>query len=193
MVGFIPPAAGATPINMAWDGRNQLIQAGRPADGAFLATSVTYRYDALGRRILKLLFDAAQPTSGTLQAAAAFFYDGWNVIEERDGYNSTPTTRVARRYTWGTDVSGTHQDVGGVGGLLMAEQINGSTITPHYYHYDGNGDVIALTNASGTREARYRYIAFGGNAFTEAALLSFGAVQLYPCQKKCVGVRLKPD
>jgi len=132
---------------------------------------------------LKLQFDSAQPTGGILQAATACCYDGWNVIEERDVYNSTPTNRVSRRYTWGTDVSGTHQDAGGVGGLLMAEQINGSTITPHYYHYDGNGDVIALTNASGTREARYRYTAFGGNAFTEAALLSFGAVQLYPCQK----------
>ncbi len=174
MTSFIPPAAGASAITMAWDGGNQLIGASRAAEGATEARNVLYRYDALGRRILKQVFDPST-SPPTLKTTTAFIYDGWNVIEERELTSSTKY-----RYTWGADVSGTHQGAGGVGGLLMAEATVGTGATEaHYYHYDGNGNVLALTNASGTREARYRYTAFGGNALTDAAPLSFGAVQPY--------------
>ena len=174
MIGFIPPATGATPISMAWDEGNQLIGASRAAEGSTEARNVLYRYDALGRRILKQVFDPST-SPPTLKTTTAFIYDGWNVIEERE-----LTTSTKYRYTWGADVSGTHQRAGGDGGLLMAEATVGTGATEaHYYHYDGNGNVIALTNTSGTREARYRYTAFGGNAYTEAAPLTFGADQPY--------------
>ncbi len=56
MTSFIPPAAGASAITMAWDGGNQLIGASRAAEGGTEARNVLYRYDALGRRILKQVF-----------------------------------------------------------------------------------------------------------------------------------------
>jgi YD repeat-containing protein len=41
--------------------------------------------------------------------------------------------------------------------------LSGTTQTPpipHYYHYDGNGNVITTTDATGGTEGRYRHTAF---------------------------------
>jgi RHS repeat-associated protein len=59
---------------------------------------------------------------------------------------------------WGADLSGTAQGAGGVGGLLLRESsANGAS----YYHYDGNGNVTALTSTTGTVQAAYTYGPFG--------------------------------
>jgi hypothetical protein len=82
------------------------------------------------------------------------------------------------------DSGGSLQGAGGVGGLLMAEEtvISGTTQTApisHCNHYDGNGNVITITDATGTTEGRYRYSAFGGAANTKATPGSFAATQPY--------------
>ena len=59
---------------------------------------------------------------------------------------------------WGTDLSGSAQGAGGVGGLLLRES---SATGASYYHYDGNGNVTALTSGAGTVEAADTYGPFG--------------------------------
>jgi RHS repeat-associated protein len=88
-----------------------------------------------------------------------FIYEGWNVIEE---YRLTASnTTLVRNFTWGTDLSGSLQGAGGVGGLLLAEEINGGITTAYHFHYDGNGNVTEITDLNGDSAASYRYDAFG--------------------------------
>ena len=67
---------------------------------------VTNFYDAKSRRVKKM----------TPEATTTFFYDGWNLIEERVAYTNGTCSTI--RYYWGKDLSGTLQGAGGVGGLL---------------------------------------------------------------------------
>jgi RHS repeat-associated protein len=85
-----------------------------------------------------------------------FIYDGWNVIEETIAPATGPVETA--EHVWGTDLSGTAQGAGGVGGLLLRES---SATGASYYHYDGNGNVTALTSAAGVVQAAYTYGAFG--------------------------------
>ena len=115
-----------------------------------------FTYDYMGRRIQKTFsqWDADNAAFKEVYAKL-FIYDGWNLVAERttrDGATSTQT------YLWGTDLSGTPQGAGGVGGLLAATDANGSTFFPTY---DGNGNVMGYFNANGASVAEYDYGPFG--------------------------------
>ncbi|MBA4148775.1 MAG: hypothetical protein H0X66_11735 [Verrucomicrobia bacterium] len=85
-----------------------------------------------------------------------YVYDGNLVIQERDR-NNLPTVT----YTRGSDLSGTRQRAGGIGGLL-SRSAHISTEAGHaYYHADGNGNVTALTDNLQRIAARYIYDPFG--------------------------------
>ena len=60
-------------------------------------------YDQIGRRV-KTITPAATHT---------FFYDGWNLIEERVAHTSG--TNATIRYYWGKDLSGTFLENPAVG------------------------------------------------------------------------------
>ncbi|MBQ7188718.1 MAG: RHS repeat-associated core domain-containing protein, partial [Kiritimatiellae bacterium] len=60
-------------------------------------------------------------------------------------------------YVWGTDLSGSMQGAGGVGGLLAVKR-NGVWYAPLY---DANGNVTAYVSESGAVVAEYEYDAFG--------------------------------
>ncbi|CAN5839374.1 hypothetical protein BH11VER1_BH11VER1_35680 [soil metagenome] len=138
----------------------------RTPAGAVRTQSATAKsengYDALQRRVWKKVYAPNGSGGWNLAKTVVFTYDRWNVIMEKE-YGSAGTLARTLRYTWGADVSGTLQGAGGVGGLLMAEEINGTTATPHYYCYDGNGNVTHILDVSGNLEASHRYTAFGGN------------------------------
>ncbi len=87
-----------------------------------------------------------------------YIYDGWRVIQERDGSN-TPTVS----YTRGSDLSSALEGAGGIGGLLARSSgYSSGNFTSHaYYHADGNGNITALVNSSQTLVANYRYDPFG--------------------------------
>jgi RHS repeat-associated protein len=182
-------------IQMQWDAENRLISLNKTTSGGAADEKVVNTYDALHRRILKRHFDAA----GNLLKQNSYAYDGWNVVEERESKwvtSGNPATNqwttMTRRYTWGADVSGTLQGAGGVGGLLMAEEVVGTSVpVSHYYHYDGNGNVIALTDSTGALEGRYRYNAFGQQTELSAGASAFASTQPYRFSTKYLDAEIE--
>jgi RHS repeat-associated protein len=94
-------------------------------------------------------------------------YDGWRVIQERDGDN-VPTVS----YTRGTDLSGSLEGAGGIGGLLARshDYSSGTWSTHNYYQADGNGNITALVDSSGTLQASYRYDPYGNTLSSSGSL-----------------------
>lgn len=115
-----------------------------------------FTHDYLGRRVSKMV--KAWSGAAWTEATTRFVYDGWNLIAELNWNSSNSTTSLAKTFVWGLDWSGTLQGAGGVGGLLLIKD-NGTLYQPHY---DGNGNLMALTNRStGALAAAYEYDAFG--------------------------------
>jgi RHS repeat-associated protein len=115
-----------------------------------------FAYDASGRRIQKVV-KAWNTTTSTYQVNSdtRFLYDGFNLIAE---FNGLASNAVVRTYVWGTDLSGSLQGAGGVGGLLA---VNAGSAT-YFPTFDGNGNVLGLVNAStGTLDASFEYDPFG--------------------------------
>ena len=106
---------------------------------------VTNFYDAKSRRMKKV----------APEATTTFFYDGWNLVEERIAYPNGATSTI--HYYWGKDLSGTLQGAGGVGGLLYLT-IDGVPFVPSY---DNIGNITRYLDANGNTVAQYIYDAFG--------------------------------
>jgi RHS repeat-associated protein len=133
-----------------WDGENRLI-------GMTNNTSVgpqyqlTFAYDAKGRRIQKMV-----STNGVGIYTNNFLYDGWNLVAAL-----TPSSQLQSSYMWGSDLSGSMQGAGGVGGLLEVSY-HGAATTNCFPAFDGNGNVVGVVNAAdGTTVANYEYGPFG--------------------------------
>jgi len=92
---------------------------------------------------------------------------GMRVIQERDVAN-TPTVA----YTRGSDLSGSFEGAGGIGGLLARSHgySVGSWSTHNYYHADGGGNITMLIDASQVTVASYRYDCYGNRISSSGAL-----------------------
>ena len=139
--------------NYTWDAENRMIQQETIASvPAAAKRKLEYSYDTNSRRIRKQVFNW-NGTAWALQSDRRFLYDGWNLVAELDSSNS-----VLRTFVWGTDLSGTMQGAGGVGGLLAIREGTESC----HPAFDGNGNVTALVKASDhSVAARYQYGPFG--------------------------------
>ena len=110
-----------------------------------------------------------------------YVYDGNLVIQERDG-NNIPTVS----YTRGTDLSGTREGAGGIGGLLArTDHVQSSLYSTVLYHADGNGNITALASTNGILLGRYHYDPFGNTlsvngAAAEANLYRFSSKEYHP-------------
>ncbi|HIJ71300.1 MAG TPA: hypothetical protein HPP87_08050 [Planctomycetes bacterium] len=102
---------------------------------ADIPAAVTYEYDFLGRRIAK--------TAGGVRTE--YVYDGDQVIAE---YNSSGTLLRKFIYGPGIDEPICMIDVAGGGGI-------------YYYHFNGLGSVVALSDNSGAIVERYEYDVYG--------------------------------
>ena len=163
----------------AANGLNQYAQFAYDPDGNLLSDGVrTFAYDAANRLravstngvpLVENFYDAKsrRVRKVTREAAATFFYDGWNLVEERVAYANGRTSTI--RYHWGKDLSGTLQGAGGVGGLLCLT-IDGMTYIPCY---DANGNVTRYLDADGNTVARYTYGAFGNIVSQSGPLAGF--------------------
>ena len=118
---------------------------------------VTNYYDAKSRRVRKV----------TPEATITFFYDDWNLIEERIAYTNGTATAIL--YYWGKDLSGTLQGAGGVGGLLYLT-VDGAIYIPFY---DNNGNVTKYLDESGNVVAAYEYDEFGRTISQSGPLADF--------------------
>ncbi len=137
-----------------WDAENRLIKMD-PINGLPAGADWRFRfgYDAKGRRITKT---AEQWVGGAwvMKVNSRFVYDGWNLLAELTSANA-----VIRTYVWGSDLSGSLQGAGGVGGLL---EVNDTSNGAHFVSHDGNGNVGALVSVTGgATTASYEYGPFG--------------------------------
>ena len=93
-------------------------------------------------------------------ATTTFFYDDWNLIEERVAYTNGTSSTI--RYYWGKDLSGTLQGAGGVGGLLFLTVSNSNSQLQLYVPCcDNNGNITRYLDVNGDTVAQYTYDAFG--------------------------------
>ena len=111
-----------------WDAQDQLIQIDRPD-----STTVTYKYDGLGRRIEK----------NVDSTITRYVYDGEDILLEYDGSN----TFVAR-YSHGDQVDQP---------LVLQKAGLGF----FYYHSNHQGSITHLTDSSGTIANSYMYDSYG--------------------------------
>jgi RHS repeat-associated protein len=138
-----------------WDAENRLVtMQGLTSLPTGANKQLQFVYDWQGRRIQKIVSNW-NGSSYVTQYTNRFLYDGWNLIAELNGANNS----LIRSYTWGSDLSGSIQGAGGVGGLLTVKPASGDSL---FAAYDGNGNVSALVDATtGTNAAQCVYGPFG--------------------------------
>jgi RHS repeat-associated protein len=115
-----------------WDYENRLVKVTGP-DG----TITEFSYDPFGRRISKKV------TQGTEAVTTQYFYDDKNLILEYDGAGGT----VTNKYVHGPGIDEPVAVMNGKG--------------TYFYHLDGLGSVVALTDQRGTTVETYEYDSFG--------------------------------
>jgi RHS repeat-associated protein len=140
-----------------WDGENRLIKI-EPSGTVTAPTGsrrqLEFAYDHQGRRIWQRTTNLETSTA----VERRFVYDGWNLLAVLD-VQTTPN--ILNSFVWGTDLSGSFQGAGGIGGLLRVT-CNGPQTTNAFVAFDGNGNVSALRDASdGLTVAQYEYGPFG--------------------------------
>jgi RHS repeat-associated protein len=166
----------ANPVRFSYDADGNLLSDGRwtytwttecrlaamtpTGPAAASRPRLEYVYDGEGRRRSKKTYSwDAQAEAWVLAAETVFVYDGWNLIRETTtDHTQTPAVTSAKTYVWGLDLSQTLQGAGGVGGLLSCSSASSSS----FVAYDGNGNVVALVDASTADvAAEYDYSPFG--------------------------------
>ena len=178
-------------IVYVYDDENRLVAAYDSSSAAAFYTQ--FVYDGLGRlrRRLEYAPPMIENTNPELETATSplvldepgggggisniwvltsetdYIYDGKRVIQERDT-NSVPLVS----YTRGSDLSGTLEGAGGIGGLLgrSAGYWRGSWGSHAYYHADGNGNVTYLADSSQGLGASYRYDPYGNTLSADGPL-----------------------
>jgi len=96
----------------------------------------SYEYDYLGRRVKKTVY-------GSPNVVTKYVYDGDQIVAE---YNGSGT--LVRKYVYGP----------GIDEPVCMITASG---TKYYYHFDGLGSVVALSDAGHNIVERYSYDAFG--------------------------------
>ncbi len=131
-----------------WDGENRLTAMEKSNQ------RLEFTYDWQGRRVQKKVFSGSTG-NWSLTLERRFVYDGWNLLTIMDG-----NAALKQQFMWGTDLSGTPQGAGGVGGLV---KIYDHSLNKHFFPgYDGNGNVMLLVDGdTGAAAARYEYGPFG--------------------------------
>jgi RHS repeat-associated protein len=139
-----------------YDYRNQMISYEEFEDGS-VATTHLYAYDALGRRIAKVIDDG-----GAGEVETRYIYSGWRVIEERDFATTVLATYVYGNYI--DEVVQMRRDVDGTGGP-----------EDYYYLTDDMFNVMALVDDTGAVVECYEYSDYGSPTYMDASWTTLGA------------------
>src|SRR6266516_4387408 len=151
---------GPKSYNYTYDAENQLTA--MATDTYYTPTNSRWKteftYDGRGRLRKRIEYTWLDPYGWYGGVETCYVYDGMRVIQERDGSN-TPTVA----YTRGSDLSGSPEGAGGIGGLLARSDgySSGTWANHNYYHADGNGNITYMVNSSQSMVATYRYDPFG--------------------------------
>jgi RHS repeat-associated protein len=135
-------------------------------------TKVECKYDYRDRRVEKCVSTSTNGgTTWTVSSVRRFLYDGWTPIAELDANGGIVLDRT---HLWGTDLSGTLEGAGGIGGLLRTRLHSPTGGADYYPTYDANGNVSEYVDSTGSVVAHYEYGPFGGvTAATETMADSF--------------------
>ncbi len=146
LVARSSPTTG--PVTYQYDYADRLVQVQSVdfSSGLPAITTSTYAYDALGRRISKSVSSGGLPPVTT-----QFLYDGGGVIEERSG--------GVVEASFVLDATRSIDD-----GVIQTRRAG----QDYYLHTDDQGNVLALTDASGNVVERYDYDDYGAVAFLAA-------------------------
>ena len=164
------PAVSETPItydangnltadalwSYAYDEENRLIsmtETSAAATAGFPDTTITFKYDYLGRRVEKKVVRGT-----TTVSHLRFVWRGWMLVAE---LNAASDNAKVKTYTWGPDVSGSFGGAGGNGGVLVFKDHTSSVNESFYPAYDAQGNVTGLINTSGNLDAAYEYDPYG--------------------------------
>jgi len=149
-----------------WDAENRLTcmtTTEAAATAGVPRQRLDFVYDCQNRRVSKTVSTSTDGTTWTVSSSLRFLYDGWNMIAEYSATSETSTTLTLQAaHVWGIDLSGTPQGAGGVGGLLCSTLVNDISTSNNYYPaYDGNGNISAWLDSTGTLLTRMDYSPFG--------------------------------
>ena len=112
-----------------------------------------FAYD--GKMRLRQRVEYAWGGSGWVtNSTVRYVYDGNLVVQEQDQNNAPKVS-----YTRGSDLSGTIQGAGGIGGLLA--RTDNSLGTSAYYFADGNGNITCMLDGNQAVAASYLYDPYG--------------------------------
>ncbi|MFX0199180.1 MAG: RHS repeat domain-containing protein [Candidatus Hodarchaeota archaeon] len=155
---------GDSDFKYTYNAENRLIAA-EPHSPTNGDKKAEFLYDYMGRRTRKGVYHYSTGT-WVQDSVSLFIYDGWNLICQTTNGGQQTTEKY---FVWGLDLSQSIQGAGGVGGLIASIDI--STSEMYYYHYDANGNVMQLVNASdGAIAAHYQYDAFGNIVYSTGSL-----------------------
>ena len=137
-----------------YDEENRLIQmteTSAAATAGFPDTTITFKYDYLGRRVEKKVVRGT-----TTETHLRFVWRGWLLVAE---LNAASNNALVKTYTWGPDISGSFGGAGGNGGVLMVEDHEADE--KFFPAYDAQGNVTGLIDTAGNLDAAYEYDPFG--------------------------------
>ena len=107
------------------------------------APVASYKFDFAGRRVKKIVY-------GSPDVVRSYIYDGGQVVAEYDVNGTTFT--LLRRFRYGPGIDEP---------ICMWRTAAGGGAGWFYYHYDGLGSVVALSDVNGTIVESYEYDVFG--------------------------------
>lgn len=150
-----------------WNADNRLVVLSSSAvetNGSFRIENI---YDSQERRVQKVLMKlygrgVGYPLTSTKagvwvpEVTRDYVWNDWHLVYERITDHASGDI-AHKMYVWGLDLSGTLQDAGGVGGLLMETHISGSSVTHYYAIADANGNVTDYVDKNGAVVAHYEY------------------------------------
>ena len=166
-------------VTYTYDAENQLVTWQN-----YNTAKTDYVYDGRGRlrKRLEYTWMGSPYNQWSSPTETRYVHDGMRVIQER---NSGNTPQVA--YTRGSDLDGTFEGAGGIGGLLTRSHgySAGTWSTHNHYHADGGGNITYMVNSSQSMAASYRYDPFGNTISSSGALAStnlyrFSSKEIHP-------------